>query len=167
MKQADDDSFLLVGCPASAILTLVRERWPSGFEIRTIRGAKLATLQGIFDEFGAALQFPWYFGENVSAFDECLSDLSWIESQAIVLVMTESDLMKNLEPSEFRWFVGALIDAKRAHEDATSRGQWERDEPAKQFIVVLQTEVSTVGQTARLWERCGATVRQLAVPSER
>lgn len=42
----------------------------AGLTVRRVRGKK-AHLSGIVREFGAALQFPYYFGENSGAFDEC------------------------------------------------------------------------------------------------
>lgn len=41
----------------------------SGLVVRTVRGRKMRSRQGLFDEFAAALQFPLYFGENADAFD--------------------------------------------------------------------------------------------------
>jgi len=43
-----------------------------------LRGSKMKDYQGLYNEFGAALQFPYYFGENWNAFDECIKDLSWL-----------------------------------------------------------------------------------------
>ena len=40
-----------------------------------LRGRKMTTLRQLFDEFAAALQFPYYFGANKDAFDECLSEV--------------------------------------------------------------------------------------------
>jgi hypothetical protein len=33
-------------------------------------------------EFAASFQFPYYFGENWPAFDECINDLSWLHHAA-------------------------------------------------------------------------------------
>jgi hypothetical protein len=48
----------------------------AGYEARFCRGSKMQTLDALFDEFSAAWQFPYYFGYNWAAFDECLSDLN-------------------------------------------------------------------------------------------
>lgn len=49
-----------------------------GYVVRSIRGHKCRTIDGMIDEFSSALQFPWYFGENWPAFDECICDLDWL-----------------------------------------------------------------------------------------
>ena len=46
--------------------------------VRTVRGRKIRTVGRLFDEMAAALQFPYYFGENWPAFDECLADIDWL-----------------------------------------------------------------------------------------
>src|SRR5947209_1850287 len=64
---------------------------PSGRVVfRVIRGRKARTKSALFDEFAAALQFPYYFGENWDAFDECLTDLSWLPGDAYILLFLQS-----------------------------------------------------------------------------
>lgn len=50
----------------------------TGLTVRTVRGSKMLTEDQLFTEVSAALQFPYYFGENWPAFDECLADLEWL-----------------------------------------------------------------------------------------
>jgi hypothetical protein len=50
----------------------------AGLTVRCVRGRKMSRLAGLMDEFSAALQFPYYFGENWSAFQECLGDMDWL-----------------------------------------------------------------------------------------
>jgi RNAse (barnase) inhibitor barstar len=66
-------------------------RWrEEGLTVRTVRGHKMRSVDALFDEVSAALQFPSYFGENWPAFDECLSDMEWLSvSVGIVIVATE------------------------------------------------------------------------------
>ena len=40
----------------------------------------------IFDAFRTSLPLPAYFGENWDALDECLRDLSWIQSERIFVI---------------------------------------------------------------------------------
>jgi hypothetical protein len=50
--------------------------------VRTVRGRKMRRLPELNDEFAAAIQFPWYFGANWAAFDECVKDLAWLPAEA-------------------------------------------------------------------------------------
>lgn len=67
--------------------------------VRRIRGNKSRTLNGFFDEVAAALQFPYYFGENWSAFRDCILDRSWLPGTAYVLMFSDAHLLFN-EASE-------------------------------------------------------------------
>jgi hypothetical protein len=49
------------------------EQQNPGSVVRFLRGKKMTTAQGLYDEFAAAFQFPYYFGNNGDAFDECLT----------------------------------------------------------------------------------------------
>jgi hypothetical protein len=62
-----------------------------GIVARVLRGSKMTTLGDFFDEIGAALQFPAYFGENWDALDECLTDMLWLRGHAYVLIVADAD----------------------------------------------------------------------------
>jgi hypothetical protein len=54
----------------------------------------------MFDEMAAALQFPSYFGENWPAFDECLSDMYWLQADlGIVILLLEPDRVLDQAPA--------------------------------------------------------------------
>jgi RNAse (barnase) inhibitor barstar len=61
--------------------------------VRVLRGSKMTTDADLFDEVGAALQFPDYFGENWNALEDCLSDLEWMPADCYLIVVTEVDTM--------------------------------------------------------------------------
>jgi hypothetical protein len=87
--------------------------------------------QGIFDEFAAAFQFPYYFGENKDAFDECLRDLDDFVGSATgyVAVIRDSAHLLADQPEEREWFAEAISD---------SAEYWWRKGLA--FRVILQGE---------------------------
>ena len=58
-----------------------------------IRGSRCKTENDFFCEISAALQFPWYFGENWAAFDECLCDLEWLSFQELLIVIDDFRLV--------------------------------------------------------------------------
>jgi RNAse (barnase) inhibitor barstar len=68
--------------------------------VRLVRGKKMRTTPALFDEFAAALQFPWYFGENWDAFDECLTDLEWLPADAYTVLVSNGVHLLEAEPSE-------------------------------------------------------------------
>lgn len=85
---------------------------PSGLVIRFIRGGKIQTVDSMHDEISAALQFPWYYGENWAAFDECINDLEWLPGKAYLLIFTDAEQLLTKEDDEvFATLVRILNDA--------------------------------------------------------
>ncbi|QBS43088.1 barstar family protein [Nocardia sp. CS682] len=117
----------------AAELSGLRYRAPSGYLVRELRGAKMRTVARVFDEIAAALQFPYYFGENKDAFDECLRDLDDFvgEGAGYVVVLRDSDDLLAEEPAERAWFAEAMRDCA---------DHWARKGIA--FRVVLQGEAT-------------------------
>lgn len=96
----------------AAELSGVRYRAPSGYLVRELRGTKMRTVGRLFDEVASALQFPYYFGENKDAFDECLRDLDDFVGEATGYVVVVRDSVQLLadEPAERDWFAEAMRD---------------------------------------------------------
>ncbi|MFI9506502.1 barstar family protein [Nocardia sp. NPDC052566] len=117
----------------------VRYRAPSDYVLRELRGAKMRTVAGVFDEFAAAFQFPYYFGANKDAFDECLRDLPDFvgEGTGYVAVIRDSSVLLADQPGERPWFAEAVRDC------ATYFARH-----AIAFRVVLQGEPSTLRAVA-------------------
>jgi hypothetical protein len=86
------------------------ERKHAGRVVRFLRGAKMADASGVFDQFGAALQFPYCFGENWPAFSECIQDLSWFPATNYLLVVLDAaEVLKGVD-EEFTKLAGILHD---------------------------------------------------------
>ncbi len=97
-----------------------------------LRGWKMKGRQGLFDEFAAALQFPYYFGENWNAFIDCIGDLGWMRSEAFVLVVERaSDALVVADSDEFVLWLRRLQDAAADLSRATSL------QSARPFHVIL------------------------------
>jgi len=71
---------------------------------------KLSTM----DAIAVALSFPDYFGRNLDALYDCLTDLSWLPSGEHVLIWGGSDLLKNADPKAYLAIRAVLSDAERA-----------------------------------------------------
>jgi hypothetical protein len=77
--------------------------------LRVVRGDKMRTLSGVFDELAAAFQFPYYFGENWAALDECLSDLDWLAAEGYVMAVSNVvALLKEEDPEDRTIFLRLL-----------------------------------------------------------
>jgi hypothetical protein len=110
----------------------------SGHVSRTLRDKKMRTLQGMFDEFAAALQFPDYFGENWPALAECLTDLSWLPGSAYVLICVDSlELLADESPDQLAVLLRTLDHAASEWARPISQGEpWDR--AAVPFHVLFQ-----------------------------
>ncbi|MFF0542703.1 barstar family protein [Nocardia thailandica] len=107
----------------------IRYTAPAAYVVRELRGDRMRTVAGLFDEFAAAFQFPYYFGANKDAFDECLRDLDDFvgEAPGYVAAVRDADGLLAEVPTEREWFTAAVTDAA---------AYWHRREVA--FRVVLQ-----------------------------
>ncbi|MBC7301961.1 MAG: barstar family protein [Nocardia sp.] len=107
----------------------VRYDAPADYRVRELRGAKMRTVAQLFDEFAAAFQFPYYFGANKDAFDECLRDLDDFVGDApgyVAVVRDAAGLLAD-DPTERVWFDSAMRECA---------AYWTRRDVA--FRVVLQ-----------------------------
>lgn len=128
--------------------------------VRAVRGRKARTHQALFDEFSAALQFPYYFGENWSAFHECLADMDWLplRTGVVVLVYEAAQVLVEESLGDMGVLVRAFRNASSAYGRPIDSGEWW-DRPAVPFHVVLQEE--TPGGLER-WRSAGASLTPLA-----
>lgn len=79
-----------------------------GSYISYIRGQRCKSERAFFFEISASLQFPYYFGDNWAALDECLCDLEWLQFDSIFLVVDDFNLMfcgdKQLQERLIKYF---------------------------------------------------------------
>jgi len=84
----------------------------SGSYVSYIRGTRCTNEQKFFCEISASFQFPYYFGENWAAMDECLCDLEWINPSKVFIVVEDfsqlfSDqtaIMERLQAKVIKYF---------------------------------------------------------------
>ena len=136
---------MLEGTPrdgATALLAL-----PEGWVGRTVRGEMTPTVAGVFDEFAAAWQFPYYFGANKNAFDECMRELDETVGPAsgYVLLVRDAEQLLRAEPGELAWFADAM---------AFYAEHWAGEGVA--FRVLLQVGPGAATASRRAWGAAGA-----------
>jgi hypothetical protein len=107
--------------------------------VRFLRGRKMHESTGLDNEFAAAMQFPWYYGENWAALDECLKDLGWMPAETYLLLILNSDeVLKAEDPEQFSIFVRILQEVGEEWSTAIGGSElWSR--PAIPFHTVLHT----------------------------
>ncbi|MCL2535993.1 MAG: barstar family protein [Nocardiaceae bacterium] len=76
--------------------------------VRHVRGRRMPTVPALFDEFAAALQFPYYFGRNKDAFDECFGEIGETVGDAPVVLVLDADVLLTEQPTELSWFAAAV-----------------------------------------------------------
>lgn len=77
-----------------------KRSFPGNSGLIFCRGQKMRTLSGLFNEFSAAFQFPYYFGENWAALEDCLNDLSWFFADRYLLCITSAQELLTDEGAE-------------------------------------------------------------------
>ena len=80
----------------------------SGRPVRHVRGRRMPTVAALFDEFAAALQFPYYFGRNKDAFDECFGEIGDTVGAGPVVLVLDADAVLTEQPGELSWFADAV-----------------------------------------------------------
>lgn len=93
---------------ANTLLTEVRERgWvPFYFD-----GQAITDKESFFRMAAAAMSFPSYFGNNWDAFEECVTDLEWIEERPRVLLYDHASHFIKQSPKEWKTASSILGDA--------------------------------------------------------
>jgi hypothetical protein len=156
-RVAAEGEILLIADDVSPVTDLALGWAQSGLTVRFVRGNKMRHYQPLYDEFAAALQFPWYFGENANAFDECISDLSWLpRGGGYVIVITHpNDVLIDTDDDGLGWLVRLLSRAAATWATPIERGEWW-DRPAVPFHIVLQCGAEDSVLVHQRWTAAGA-----------
>jgi hypothetical protein len=116
--------------------------------VRGIRGRKSKMVAAFFDEVSAVLQFPLYFGENWNAFNDCITDLDWLVSDAYILLISSPELL--LHEAEREDLAILLRSLARANESwVLPPDSALRDRHPTGFHVVFQG-LDRAGRIARI-----------------
>jgi hypothetical protein len=124
----------------------MRRNGPLGVAVRFLRGSRMKTTAQLYEEFAAALQFPYYFGHNGPAFDECLADLEWLEASAYILAILDAqDFLVQEQPKELDLFLDSFLRTCEVWSKPIAAGEpWDR--PAKPFHVLFQFSAEVAEQ---------------------
>lgn len=106
--------------------------------VRIMRGTRCQNVDRLFQEWAAALQFPYYFGHNWDAFDECLADLNWLPANSYTFFLTKTHLLLPNSDDDFLTFT-RVLDGVAKERMATSP-EPRLSPPIAPFRVVFHTE---------------------------
>lgn len=139
---------------------------PVGIEFREISGRAMTTLDGLYDTYARAWDFPDYFGRNRDAFDECMRELdeSGTENDSAVpagylTAIVDADRTLGDDPEAFEWFARSQLRYREHYRDvAVPRGI---------FAVLLETSESRRHDLIARWRRAGVAVATVATDHRR
>lgn len=129
--------------------------------VRFLRGKKMTTLASLYDEFAAALQFPYYFGENWNALSECITDLEWMPADVYVLVITDAKhVLTEASHDQLDALIHVLEDAGSEWSQPVNTSEaWNR--AAVAFHVIFQCDEPEKSAVMSRLESVGAAFHEI------
>ena len=119
-------------------------------DYRKVDGKRMDSLEGIFNEFSAAYQFPEYFGHNLDAFDECMNDLDWINANAFVLLLMNFDeMIVNNKAEDIKILIKTLFNTCLNWKDGSEDGFQKSGTP---FHIIFHTNTDLNKANGQLFE---------------
>lgn len=147
----DLECALRVGAPANV-----------GAVVRVVRGGRCATKRGLMQEWAAALQFPYYFGENWDAFEECVNDLGWLPARGYILAVTDAERL--LAESDDLAILVSILDTAGARWGGGAGAGPDRPNLPVSFHVVFQCDPQKEDETRHRFADAGVALRALPLP---
>lgn len=81
-------------------------------------GAAVRSKRGMMTALARLLRFPDWFGHNLDALYDCLTDLSWLPAGEHVLVWTHPEVLATADPAGYRGIREVLADAVEGAADS-------------------------------------------------
>ncbi|KAA2266090.1 barstar family protein [Solihabitans fulvus] len=80
-------------------------------------GSAVTTKRAALAAIATALSFPDWFGHNLDALHDSLTDLSWLPAGEHVLTWSGADALRRSDPAAFAAISSVLADAELATAD--------------------------------------------------
>jgi len=88
-------------------LTKLQRELPDKCYLAIVDVDGISDIDNLYELFVDAFHFPDYFGYNWDAFNECMNDLSWLNSDSYILIINNLDKLK-LNENNLRIFLRIL-----------------------------------------------------------
>ena len=112
----------------------------------------------LFDEFAAALQFPYYFGENWAAFTKCLAEPASLDpGMGYVTVITSPDQVLVAGDKNLPSLITSIKVAHDALTESIAIGEYWDREPVP-FHMVLVSGAHVAGDVSVRWSSTGVSI---------
>ncbi len=98
----------------------------AGFAFFHVDGKNIGRKEQFLNHVAIALHFPKDFGHNWDAFEECLTDLEWVDADGYLILYDHIDGLLAEHPDQFETLVEIVRDAVAS---------WKEDDVA--MIVLL------------------------------
>ncbi|BCJ39216.1 hypothetical protein Athai_67190 [Actinocatenispora thailandica] len=124
----------------------------SGGKKIELEGARMTTLDALFDEFAQAAMLPDYFGRNWPALDECLADLEWLPASSYVMTLRNPARLLKSALRDRPVFIKIVTKVAAEWAEPVSVGEyWDR--PA----IPLHLVVDRACGADHGWRECAST----------
>jgi len=120
------------------LVAQIEARMPDGTHIVVLEGNAMSSTDDFYNELIDKLRLPGYFGRNLNALDECVTDLEWLdlEGQPVVVIIRDAELVLRSDREMFEGFIDVMRNAGEEWSNEVAEGnEWDR--PAVPYHVVL------------------------------
>lgn len=126
------------------------------WDVLRVRATKSHDDDQFFDELAAALQFPYYFGQNWDAVWDCITDLNWLKGSSFLVVFDSAEILLSRSDRGFALLLKILADAHGVwHRETADFGTRGRQPIA--FQSVFACDPNSVDAFAARLKAAGAT----------
>lgn len=95
-------SGLSEGAPSDTAAQVAAAAAERGVLAHVVDGSSVTTKAAALDAFAAAMSFPSWFGRNLDALYDCLTDLSWLPAGEQLLIWSHVDRLRDADPEAYR-----------------------------------------------------------------
>ena len=82
-----------------------------GFNVFHLDGRKIHNKTSFMNEAAEKLKLPAYFGHNWDALNDCITDLSWMNSEGVLLIINDSEHFRIASPEEWQNACNIFLEA--------------------------------------------------------
>ena len=107
-QSANNGVYHLPSAGREAMQTAVAD---AELEFRLVNLRDSEELDEVFESIAEGMRFPEYFGHNFDALYDCLTDLSWQETSATVIVLTGCDALHGSAPEAWETMISVFVSA--------------------------------------------------------